>query len=77
MHVPWLPLEDFITHLLHAQETAHYYNFSNIRYTQPPLVNWTVVNDSQAGVVWIYGSGFFTEPKESQGNPAGLVANLH
>jgi cholinesterase len=170
MHVSCLPLEDFITHLLLAQETAHYYNFSNIQYAQPPvgdlrsappqppLVNRTVVNDSQTGVVcpqgtarweterilfvnayvfgkgsvtafaddpppginepspfpaldpctsddclflgvivpinvyneafqntlggalvvvWIYRGGFFTEPKEPQGNPADLEANLN
>jgi carboxylesterase type B len=28
-------------------------------------------------VVWIYRGGSFTGSKESQGNPAGLVANLN
>jgi carboxylesterase type B len=28
-------------------------------------------------IIWIYRGGFFTEPKESQGNPAGLEANLN
>jgi hypothetical protein len=44
-------------------ETAHHYNFRNIRYArppvgdlrwappQPPLVNHTVINDGQTGVV--------------------------
>lgn len=68
MHVSYLPLEDFIAHLLLAQETAHYYNFSNIQYAQPPvgdlrwappqppLVNRTVVNDSQTGAVCPQGT---------------------
>src|SRR5271154_1396709 len=37
MHVSCLPLKDFITHLLLAQETAHHYNFSNILHAQPPV----------------------------------------
>jgi hypothetical protein len=67
-HVPCLPLEAFITHLLLAQGTAHYGNFSIIRYAQPPvsdlrwappqlpLINQTVVNDSQTGVVCPQGT---------------------
>ena len=68
MHVSRLPLEDFITYLLLAQETAHHYNFSNIQYAQPPvgdlqwvppqppLANRTTVNDSQTGVVYPQGT---------------------
>ena len=57
------------------QESAHYYNFSNIRYAQPPvgdlrwappqppLVNRTVVNDGQTGVVCPQGVARWTKER--------------